>query len=311
MSLVDVQSFETVSSLIDQFAKYENIFSPTFLQYNGTNQIITLQYTLRTLRNYPNRTEYLLDFIEQYLQNPIQIPSNLFTIKIYNQNSLENLADNANFFEKIGSFYLINLENLLKLDSDIISIYIYSKFKLNLNSVIKAHISKQPIKIDKFTNKYQMTCMLQKNDFPNNFQCLNIPVSFKLRLNDFINYFIPKKMLLARSKWIQEELRNSNFSRKKKEYARMIEQKYGITPLEFGRCIDKILNEILEYIRNNYNNVIKIENEVGILNLEIPECYYLSNKTGISVIDLRFHTNFDNLNCGVKSNLVFNFRLCN
>ena len=174
--------------------------------------------------------------------------------------------------------------------------------------MIKAHISKQPIKIDKFTNRYQMTCMLQKNDFPDNFQCLNIPVSFKLTLNDFINYFIPKKMLLARKKWIQEELRNTHISRKKKEYASMIEQKYGITPLDFSRRITRISNEILEYIRQNYDNVIDIVNEVGILNLEIPHCYYLSNNTGISVIELRFHTNFDTLNCGVKSNLIFNFK---
>jgi len=308
MSIVDVRTFDAVSNLISEFAKFKTVFSPVFLQYNGTNQIITLQYSLRTLRHNQNRTQYLLDFIDQYLQSPIQIPSDMYKINIYDQKSSKNLADNPIYYEKIGNFFIINIENLLKLDSDIINIYIYSKFKLNLNSLIMAHISKQPKKIDDFKILYQAICVLQSNNFPPNFQCLNIPISFKLRLNNFINYFIPKKLIMAHLKWYEEELKGGRGNRKKREYAKMIEQKYGISPLEFGIRIDKTLNEILQYIRNNYEDVIEIESEVGLLNPEIPEGYYLSDATSILQINLKFLTNFDNLNCGIKSNLIFNFK---
>lgn len=308
MSTVEVQSFEAVTVLINEFAKYKNIFLPVFLQYNGTNQIITLQYTLRTFRDHPNRAEFLLEFIEQFLKNPIQIYSDLYKIEINDQNNFENLADDPFFCSHLGKFILINLENLLEVDSDTINIYIHSKYKLNLESVIQAHISKQPIEIEKFKTRYQLMCMLQNNDFPSNFRCLNIPVSFKLVLNDFINYFIPKKMLLARAKWYNEELKISPHSRKKGEYARMIRNKYGITPLEFGNRLDQTLNDILSYIQTNYSEIIEINNEIGNLIPEIPRGYHLLDKTGIIIMELNFLTNFNQSNCGVKSELIFDFK---
>lgn len=308
MSIVEVQSFDTVSALINGFTFLKDIFSPVFLQYNGENQIISLQYKLRTLKNFPNRSEYILDLIEQYIENPIQIPSEMYTIEIYEQNSFRNLAKDEKYYKKIGNFFILNLENLIKLDSDIINIYIHSTFKLDLTAIIIAHISKQPIQIGKFQNQYELISMLKNNNLPPNFQCLNIPISFHFILNDFIKYFIPKKMLLAHSKWYSEEIKSSRPTRKKTEFAKMIENKYKITPLQFGNIIDKILNEILSYIQINHKEVILIENEVGSLIPEIPKGYRRSESTGIVQIDLNFLTNFDVNNLGTKTKLIFNFQ---
>lgn len=308
MSIVEVQSFEAVSCIINSFEKYNSIFSPVFLQYNGKNQIISIQYRLRTLKNKIDRSEFLLNLIEQYIQNPIQIQSNQFNIEIFDQNSTENLAENREYCEIIGNFFLLKLEELLEIDSETINIYINSKVELNLNSVIKGHISKQPKQLENYKTKYQLISFLQNNDLPPKFQCLNVPVIFKLALNDFINYFIPKKILIARSKWYNAELQSSVNTRKKQEYARMIENRYGISPLEFGKRLHQILNEILNYFSYHYNEIIEINNEIGTIRPIIPDAYHLSDNTGIAIIDLKFFTDFDQNNCGIKSELTFNFK---
>ena len=307
MSLTEVYNFEKVSELINQFQIYNQLFSAIFLQYNGQNQIITMQYRLRTFNlDYDNK---IIDkFIEQYIKNPISIPSELYSVEIYSQDSLVNLAQDKKYFQRIENFFIFNISNLMKLDSDFITIIINSNFKLNFKNVVSLNVSKQPKRIEEFKNKYELVSFLKSNDFPEKFQFLNIPISFSLILNDFINYFIPKKMIMAHSRWYKLELKSRKNSRKKNEYAKMIENKYNISPLGFGIKLDKVLNEILLYIQNNFHKIIKIINIDGKIYPEIPTAYHLSEATGIIKINFNFTTNFDNLNCGTISHMIFDFR---
>ena len=191
MSITIDKSMETVSQLIQQFSEYDKIFKLQFFRYNAKTEGVTLQYGLRTLRNFMNREEFIENLIVQYLQNPIQIPSEYFYVEIYSQQLTDNLAYEPKFFEYKDGFFFFNLTNLFNLDSDYIDIIINSKFNLSLESVISAHISKQPKIVKNNVERYELISLLKTNRLPDKFQCLNIPVKFDIVLNDFIGYFIP------------------------------------------------------------------------------------------------------------------------
>ena len=91
MSAVDLTSLNEISQLIEQFNEYENVFELSFLHYNGKNEIITLQYRLRTYKSFMDGEEFLKNFLEQYLKHTIQIHSNLYSVQINDQNSTRNL----------------------------------------------------------------------------------------------------------------------------------------------------------------------------------------------------------------------------
>jgi hypothetical protein len=92
------------------------------------------------------------------------------------------------------------------------------------------------------------------------------------------------------------------------EFANMIKNKYNCTPLEFGKRIDAILNDIVLYIGENFEKVIKIENIEGHISPEIPTGYFLSDKTGVIEINFNFKTNFNSYQCATKSRMIFDFR---
>ena len=101
MSAVDLTSLYEVSQLMEQFNDYENVFELSFLHYNGKNEVITLQYRLRTYKSFMDGEEFLKNFLEQYLKHPIQIPSNLYSVQINDQNSTRNLALDKKYFIKV------------------------------------------------------------------------------------------------------------------------------------------------------------------------------------------------------------------
>ena len=307
MSVIKEQSLEKVSQLIEQFSEYENIFTPVFLQYNGKNEIITLQYRLRTYRSFMEEKDFLNNLIEQFLKNPIEIPSKLFSVQINDQKSLQNLATDQKFFIRLDDFFLFHLSNLLNLDSEYITIIIDSNFRIDLESLITSNISKQPKLLDKNTVQYELTSILKNNQFPKSFQCLNIPISFNLILNNFLEYFIPKRFLLAADKWYTLETYQKGSLRKRHEYFSMIKNKFGITPLEFNRRIQITLEEILTNIQLNFNNIIKIKNLKGFIIPKIPKGYHRAEKTGIIEISFKFETNFDNNQYVTHSLLTFEF----
>lgn len=307
MSTVKEQSLEKVSQLIEQFNDYENILTPVFLQYNGKTEIITLQYRLRTFRSFMEENDFLKNLLDQFLKNPIEIPSNFFSVQINDQNSLQNLASDQKYFIRLDDFYLFHLSNLVKLDSEYITIIIDSKFKIDIESLVTSNISKQPKLLGKNTIQYELISVLRNNQFPKSFQCLNIPISFNLLLNSFLEYFIPKRFLLAADKWYTLETYQKGSLRKRREYFSMIKNKFGITPLEFNRKIQSILGEILTYIQENFNNIIKIKNLKGFIIPKIPKGYHRVERTGIIEISFKFETNFDNNQCVTHSFLTFDF----
>ena len=307
ISVSQLKSLETVSALIQQFNEFDKIFSPVFLYYNGKTEIITLQYRLKTLKSFMNRSEFLENLLIQYLKNPIQIHSDLFSVEINDHKSTQNLALNHKFFQKIRGFNLFMVSELCELDSEYIDIIIDSKFKLNLNSLISTHISDQPKLIEKNVKKYELMATLKTNQFPNEFQCIDVPLNYELILNDFIEYFINRKFLNADRQYLKMEATGKGDSRKKGEYYRMIMNKYSITPLEFNRRIQIILAEILLYIQINYSKIITIDNLKGELIPKIPKGYHRIEETGILAIIYKFKTRFDNKNCVSHSFLTFKF----
>ena len=91
----------SVSELIQKFNTYEDLFTPIFLFYNGNSEIISLQYRLRTINSFLDEYEFISNIISQYLKNPIEIPSNLYSVQINDQKSLRNLAENQKYFIKL------------------------------------------------------------------------------------------------------------------------------------------------------------------------------------------------------------------
>ncbi|KKM68145.1 hypothetical protein LCGC14_1463860, partial [marine sediment metagenome] len=309
MSVTPVESLEIVSELIHQFNEYENLFTPVFLQYNGNSRIISLQYRLRTFKNFMEDEKYLENLLDQYVKNPILIPGKLYSIQINDNKSPNNLALDSRYIMKIDEFNAFNLSNLLNLESEYINIFIDSNFTLNFDSLISTHISKQPKVIDKYITQYELTSLLKNNQLPEKFRCLNIPVGFEMVLNDFIEHFLQKKFLIAYSEWHKIEKKKFGPDRKKNHYAQMISNKYRITPLEFGSRIRTIIDMILAYIQKNHNSIIKIENIKGYITLSKLEGVYTSQKNGmVNKISMKFETSLDNDNFATKSNITFNFK---
>ena len=85
MSISEIENFQNITDLIDQFKDYKEIFKLIFLRYNGKNEEIALHYRLRTYKNFMNKIEFLNTLLSQYFKNPIQIPSDLFYVEIYDQ----------------------------------------------------------------------------------------------------------------------------------------------------------------------------------------------------------------------------------
>ena len=254
-----------------------------------------------------DESEYLENFISQYFKNPIQIPSDLFTVEIHDRKTMDNLALVPKYFMKKGIFSLFNITDLLNLDSDFIDITIYSNFKLNLKQLITSRISRQPIVIGKNIIKYELTSILKTDQFPERFLCLDIPINYELNLNDFIHHFVSKKFLYAEKKYLELEANGIRRSTKKNVYYNQIQNKYGIAPLMFNKKIQEILSNILIYIQKNYYNVINIENLTGFLAPQIPEAYHRADKTGILVINFKFTSRFDQKNLISHSYLIFKF----
>ena len=251
--------------------------------------------------------DFLNNLLHQYLKNPIQIPSKLFSVQINDQKSLKNLALDQKYFIRLDDFFIFHLSNLFNIDSEYITIIIDSNFKIDLESLITSYISKQPKLLDNNQVQYELVSILKNNQFPNSFQCLNIPISFNLILNNFLEYFIQKRFLLAADKWYTLETFQKGSLRKKREYFGMIKNKFGITPLEFNQRIHKVLEGILSYIQFNYNDIIKITNLKGFVLPKIPKGYHRVEKTGIIEIRFKFETNFDNNQCVTHSLLTFDF----
>ncbi len=308
MSATETIPLSVVSSLIEQFNEYEKIFEPVFLQYNGKTEVITLQYRLRTQKTFKDEEKFLKKFLSQYLNNPIEIPSELYSVQINDQNSIENLALNKKFFVRVADYNIFHISNLLELDSEYINILIDSKFKIDLGYLISSNISHQPKIIGKNILQFELISLLKTNIFPDKFQCLNIPVSYELNLNDFIEYYIPKKFLIASEKWYKMERFEGGSFRKKRQYAVMLKQKFGISPLEFNRRIQLVLEGLLYHIQKKYSNVIEIKNIKGILNPKIPKGYHRAENPGILSIRFKFETNFDNESCITQAHLIFDFK---
>ena len=251
--------------------------------------------------------EFIKNLLNQFINNPIEIPSKLYSVQINDQKSIKNLAEDQKYFIKLEDIYLFHLSNLFNLDSEYINIIIDSNFKLELDSLIISTISKQPKVIKNNVFQYELMSVLKSNDFPENFQCLNIPIKFNLVLNDFINYYIQKKFLVAANKWINMTRSRSSQLRKKREYSRMIENRFGITPLEFLERIQRVLEDILGYIQFHYNDIIEIKNLRGQIIPKIPTGYHRASQTGIIEIKFKFETNFDNSHRVTHSLLKFDF----
>lgn len=251
--------------------------------------------------------EFIKNLLNQFINNPIEIPSKLYSVQINDQKSIMNLAEDQKYFIKLEDIYLFHLSNLFNLDSEYINIIIDSNFKLELDSLIISTISKQPKVIKNNVFQYELMSVLKSNDFPENFQCLNIPIKFNLVLNDFINYYIQKKFLVAANKWINMTRSRSTQLRKKREYSRMIENRFGISPLEFLERIQRVLEDILGYIQFHYNDIIEIKNLRGQIIPKIPTGYHRASQTGIIEIKFKFETNFDNNHRVTHSLLKFDF----
>ena len=309
MSVANVESLDTVSELIHQFNEYENLFTPVFLQYNGNSRIVTLQFRLRTFKNYMEDDKYLENLLIQYFKNPILIPGKLYSIQINENKSPHNLALDSRYVIKIDEFNAFNLSNLLNLESEYINIFIDSNFTLNFDTLLVSHISRQPKVVDKYVTQYELTSFLKNNRLPEKFKCLNIPVRFEMVLNEFIEHFIQKKFLIAFSEWHKLEKRKFGPDMKKNHYAQMISNKYKITPLEFGNRIKIVIDRILAYIQENHNTIIEINNIKGYITLSKLEGVYTSQKDGIvNKISMYFETSLDNDNFATKSNILFNFK---
>lgn len=309
MGVANVETLDNVSELIHQFNEYENLFTPVFLQYNGNSRIVSLQYRLRTFKNYMEDEKYIENLLKQYLKNPILIPGKLYSIQINDNKSPHNLALDSRYIMKIDEFNAFNLSNLLNLESEYINIFIDSNFTLNFDTLIASHISKQPKVVDKYITQYELTSFLKNNQLPEKFRCLNIPLRFEMVLNEFIEHFIKKKFLIAFSEWHKLEKRKFGPDMKKNHYAQMISNKYKITPLEFGSRIKIIIDRILTYIQENHNSIIKIENIKGYITLSKLEGVYTSQKNGmVNKISMLFETSLDNDNFATKSNIIFNFK---
>ncbi|MBD3214540.1 MAG: hypothetical protein GF311_18150 [Candidatus Lokiarchaeota archaeon] len=308
ISITEVQNFETVSELMEKFDTYNELFSPVFLSYNGKTETISLQYRLRTFKAFTDRNEFFERLIQQYFQNPILIPSNLYNVEIRDRKTLRNLATDNKYFIKKGEFYSFNLSNLVDLETEYIDIFIDSKYKLHLHKIISSHISKQPKLVGKKTFKYDLTSLMKTEKFPENFQCIDIPIKYDIKLNDFIQHFINKKFLIAQNKYLDLESAGVRISREKGEYRRMIQNRFGIPPLKFNKRIQLILEDIVHYIQKNFNKVIKIEIIEGNLIPEIPEGYHRVENTGQVILNLKFKTNFSNKNLITKAYLTFNFK---
>jgi len=294
---------------MEQFSVYDEIFTPVFLQYNGRTQTISLQYKLRTYSSFMDKKDFIKNLLNQYLENPIYIPSELYQVQIISQNSLENLASNPEYFNKIGNFSILNLSNLLNVDSQFIDITIYSNFQLDLESLISTQVSRQPKMVGKNQKKYQITSILKYNQFPEKFQCLNIPISFTIILNEFIAFFIPKKFLIASFEWYKMETSRIRNIAKENRLKQMIYNRYKVTPLKFNEIFGRIMSDILEYIKINYKDVIKIENINGHITPKAPRGIYEVQPTGLEkkIIELNFETSYDDRNVATQSNIIFNF----
>ncbi len=308
MSVADLTILNEVSDLIDQFNEYNDIFELSFLQYNGKTEVVTLHYRLRTFKSFMDGKEYLKEFLKQYFKNPIQIPSRLYSVQINHQTSTVNLARNQKYFIKVDDNFIFHISNLLDLDSEYVYILIDTKFKLNLNYLISSHISRQPKIIGKNLIQYELMSLLKTNIFPEKFQCLNIPIKYELILNNFIEHFIPKRFLTVSDKWYKMATYERGNFRKKKQYYNMIKQRFGIAPLEFNRRIQIVLDELLNHIRMQFDEVVKIKVLKGKLIPKIPKGYRRSEKPGLLIIYFKFETDFDNVNCITQAHLTFSFK---
>lgn len=296
ISIAKLESIEPVNQLIEQFSGYDKIFKLVFLRYNGKNEDITLHYRLRTYKNFMNKEEFIENLLIQYLKNPIQIPSELYYVEIYDQESTNNLGFEPKYFEFIDNFFIINISNLYNLESEYIDIIITSKFKLNINSIISFHISNQPKIIEGNQERFELTAILKTNLFPERFQCFNINLNFDLILNNIICYFIPRNFVLAARKWYNMEVHKKGKLRKKNFYYKLIRNKFGITPLQFNDKIHSIFLDISAYFQENFKNIIKIENKRGVFIPKSPKSIKFIDKPGLALIKLKFETTFDNKN---------------
>lgn len=169
--------------------------------------------------------------------------------------------------------------------------------------------SDNPEKIKRISREIIAYLINNTDILPEKFQCLSVPVKINIILNDFIGYFIPRRFLLASNKWYDmKRYRNYNL-RKIRMYEQMIWKKYKITPLEFNERIHLVLKTITAYIRENYNEIIQIENLRGKFIPKIPKGFQHLENPSIFLIQLKFETNFDYNNYISKSfiNLDFNW----
>lgn len=308
ISIAKLESIETVNQLIEQFNEYDKIFKLVYFRYNGKNEDITLQYRLRTYKNFMNREEFVENLLIQYLKNPIQIPSDLFYVEIYDQETTENLGLNPKYFGVIDNFFIFNLTNLFNLESGYIDIIIYSKFNLDINSIIAFNISKQPRISDKKFEKYELTALLKTNIMPpERFQCIDIKLTMNLVLNDFLAYHIPKRFMIAANRWYNMEATRRGNIRKKKFYYSLIQSKYKITPLQFNDKIHSLLMDISMYICENYDKILTIDNKRGRFLIKLPKGLKIIERRSIAISQLKFVTGFDNNNYISNAILTLDF----
>ena len=137
-----------------------------------------------------DKQNFLKNLLNQYLENPIHIPSDLFSLQIHDQNSLKNYALDQKYFINVEDIYLFHLSNLFNLDSEYVNIFIDSKFKIDIESLIVSKISKQPKLMANNVLQYELTSILKINQFPEKFQFLNLPVSFNILVAVSWSFFI-------------------------------------------------------------------------------------------------------------------------
>lgn len=305
MSSTLMHTLEPVAALIQKFDLYTDLFLPHFLQYNGEARTVSIQYRVRTFQNLMDEGEFLKNLIVQYVQNPIQIPSSMYHVRIYDQKSTVNLGLDERYLIQSGEFVIIDLSELCNRDSEYITIIIDSNFQIDAESLVAIHISKQPKVLQDETLVYEVIGALKPNKFPEAFQLLNIPVSIELELNGFLDYFIERRFLDAAQKWYNMERLEKGDFRKKRVYEQMIKNRYKITPLEFNKRISIILHDFIDHVQKKYPEIVKITTSAGIIEPELPRGYNLFGKNDVKGIIFHFTINFDSNNIGIQANLFF------
>lgn len=309
MSIGEIDKFECVSNLMEKFNQYDEIFKLVSFRYNGKNEDLTLHYRLRTYNNFMSEITFIENLLEQYLKNPIQIPSDLFYIEIYDQQSSDNLGLEPKYFGLIDNFFFIKLSNLINLESDYIDIFINSKFKLDVNRFVVFNISKQPRITKDFSEIYELTAFLKSSLMPERFQFINITLDFRIIVDDVISIFIQRKDIVAARKWYNMEVfgKVGNL-RKKNLYNNLIRKKYKITPLQFREYIQMIYKDIYIYLKENHRDILKIENFKGKIMLKPPEGIKLLEQSDLTtLIRIPFETRFDNKKYVSNALLTLNF----